>query len=53
MQPGHALVLAIGREMVVKPRFLRTITHELPPILLRWVFVRVLRFALASEAKSN
>ena len=39
------------------PRFLRTITQELLPILLRWAsvpkFVRVLRLDLASEARSN
>ena len=38
---------------MVNPRFLRTITQELLPILLRWAsvpeFVRVLRLDLASE----
>ena len=31
----------------------QSITHELPSILLRWEFVRVLRFALDPEARSN
>ena len=47
----------MGRVMVVNPRFLRTITHELLPILFRWAsvprFVRVLRLDLASEARSS
>ena len=47
----------MGRDMVVNPRFLRTITQELLPILFRWAsvpkFVRVLRLDLASEARSS
>ena len=42
---------------MVNPRFLRTITQELLPILFRWAsvpkFVRVLRLDLASEARSS
>ena len=47
----------IGTVINEYPRFFRTITQELLPILLRWAsvpkLVRVLRLDLASEARSN